>query len=201
MKKLVILLALPSVGCGYARDRFRDFGDMWRFEVSAGVGLQADVAVGELAHVGLGSSRRWSAGLQYGEFVAERRVEDHLPLSLVWSITGDDAEGVHWLRTGDATQSQHRCFAVVPGEFARGTHEKAPVHYWDLDVRVFAGVVGVEFGFSFGQFVDFVSGWFGADLGNDDGERRQGRRYWVPMTEGDFKRVEPPPEKVQASKP
>ncbi len=201
MKKLIILLALPSVGCGYARDRVRDFGDIWRIEGSVGVGVQADVTIGELAHVGVGSSRRWSGGLFYGDIQGERRVEDHLPLSLIWTVTAPDTESVHSLRYGDATQSQHRCFIAVPGEFARGTHEKPLIHYWDLEVKVFAGVVGIELGFSFGQFVDFLSGWFGADLGNDDGELRKGRHYWVPMTEGDFKRVEPKPEKVPPAKP
>jgi hypothetical protein len=196
MRRLIpILLALPGVGCAYAQDRFRDFADVWRVEVSAGVGLQADVAVGEVAHLGLGSSRRWSAGLRYGEVIGERRVEDHLPLSLLWWAAEPDASGVHQLRLGDATHSQHRCDAIVPGELLSGTLEKDPIHYWDIEVRAFVGVAGVEVGFSPGQFVDFLLGWFGIDIGNDDGPDRETRRYWRPLVEDDFKKREPPAER------
>jgi len=197
MKKLaaVILLALPASGCGgYAVDRVRDFGDIWRIELGAGGGLQADAAVGELLHLGVGSSRRWSLGWRYGEGCAEKRVEDHFPLSIVWSAVAPDTESLHSLRWGDGTQSQHRCSGIVPGELRHGSHEKASIHYWDIEVNVFALLVGANIGFSIGQFVDWITGFFGADLGDDDGERRPHRKYWKPIEE---KKDFDPPRQVQ----
>ncbi|MBI2931518.1 MAG: hypothetical protein HYY16_07685 [Planctomycetes bacterium] len=182
MKRLLIAwLAVPSVGCAYAGDRLRDFGDLWRVEFGVGAGIQADVTAGELAHVGVGSSRRWTAGFRYGEAVAEKRVEDHFPLSFVWTIVTPDTESLHSLRWGDATRSQHRCFWLLPGELKRGTYEKERIHYYDVEVSAFGVLVGVQLGFSLGQFVDWITGFFGADLGQDDGELRERPRYWQPI--------------------
>src|SRR5437763_906425 len=49
-------------GCSYAKARLEDFGDIFRLEGHAGYGLQAHANVGELFHLGAGSSRQWSAG-------------------------------------------------------------------------------------------------------------------------------------------
>jgi hypothetical protein len=59
----------------------------------------------------------------------------------------------------------------------------------------------VELGFSPGQFVDFLLGWFGVDIGRDDGTLRDMRRYWQPLTESDHKRIEPPPERGSPGRP
>ena len=43
-----------------------------------------------------------------------------------------------------------------------------PVEMFDIEVGVMAGFVSVHFGFSPGQFADFLCGWFGLDIAGDD---------------------------------
>lgn len=176
----VVLLSIPGVGCSYLGNRASDFGDIFRLELSVGVGLQAHVTATEIAHVGLGSSRRYSGGLRYGEFLGERRIEDHFPVSYIMTVADSTRESLHSLKWGPKGEEvQHRCYAVVPGQLHRSTWEKDPIHYWDIEVAVMAGVVGVEAGFSFGQLIDFLVGLFGFDLAGDDGrEGRQAKSYW-----------------------
>ena len=183
MRRLwALLLALPSVGCAYMGDRGADFADCFRFEGSVGVGVQANVAVGELFHLGVGSSRRWSAGWRYGAATTEKRVEDHFPLSYVWTLVAPDTESLHSLRIGeDAKTSQHRCYIVLPGELNRSLWKKDPLHYYDIEVGVMAAILGAQVGFSPGEFVDWLLGWFGADIAGDDGDRRAKKRLYRPI--------------------
>ena len=44
------------------------------------------------------------------------------------------------------------------------------LHAFDVEAHAFALVVGVRVGFSPGEFVDFVLGWFGLDIAGDDRE-------------------------------
>ena len=52
----------------------------------------------------------------------------------------------------------------------------AGLHALDIEAHVFAGLVGVRVGFSPGEFLDFLLGWFGADIATDD-------RAWAPPPE------------------
>ncbi len=183
---VIVLGAVPSMGCAYLRDRGRDFVDIWRVEGSVGVGLHAHVTATELAHIGVGSSRRYVAGIMYGEGTSERRIEDDFPLSYVWTIADPETESLHSLRWGNSNEgaAQHRCFWMVPGELNRNTYERDVLHYFDIEVGVFAAIVGFEVGFSIGELFDFIVGLFGFDLGNDDGnEARQAKRMWQKVPE------------------
>ena len=42
------------------------------------------------------------------------------------------------------------------------------VHLFDIEVGAFALIVGARAGFSPGEFLDFLLGWFGADIAKDD---------------------------------
>ena len=44
----------------------------------------------------------------------------------------------------------------------------AHVHAFDIEASVYAGVVYAKAGFSPGEFVDFLLGWFGVDIAGDD---------------------------------
>ncbi|MCZ6687975.1 MAG: hypothetical protein O7H41_00020 [Planctomycetota bacterium] len=50
----------------------------------------------------------------------------------------------------------------------RPMHRWARLHVFDVEVGVFIGVVGVRAGFSPGEFLDFILGWFGVDIAGDD---------------------------------
>lgn len=183
MRKLlaVVLLASAGSGCTYASARIRDLGDIGRLEVSVGVGLQAHANVGEVLQVGVGSSRRWAAGWQYGQGTAEERIEDHLPLALVRSWTAPETEALHSIEFGPPEDRvRRRDFMIVPGEVYRGDVERPGPLYYNLEVGLMAGVLGIEAGFSLGEFADFVFGFFGADISGDDDEvRRAQRKLWI----------------------
>jgi hypothetical protein len=182
MKPIAAIAALLALsGCGYLSDRGRDFGDIWRLEASVGAGLQANVNAGEFAHLGVGSSRRWSGGWAYGLATSERRSEDHFPLAYAWSILEPEVQGLHFLRIGDeAPRPQHRCAVVCPGVLSGGSLRKPPMQYWNLEIGVMALVVGVDVGFNPAEFLDFLLGIFVIDLGDDDEpEGRARRALWV----------------------
>lgn len=174
-----LLALLP--GCAYFEERAADLGDIVRVEGSVGVGLQANVNAGELLHLGLGSSRRWSAGWAYGFGTSERRVEDHLPLSFVTSLIHPDAPALHSYRVGPDDAPVHRCPIVAPVTFERGNIRKPSMQFWSLEVGVMALVIGAEVGFNPAELADFVLGIFGLDIGSDDDpDGRSRRRLWEP---------------------
>ena len=181
----LLLLAVPLMsGCAWLGARGRDAGDIVRVEGSFGVGLQANVNVGELAHLGLGSSRRRTAGWAYGFATSERRVEDHLPLSFVHSLIEPGAEALHSLELGEKDNPQkHRCAAVAPCTIEEGSITKPPLQFWNLEVGVMALFLGAEVGVNPAEFVDFLLGIFGLDIAGDDEEdARSRRRLWVPSS-------------------
>jgi len=185
MKPIAAIAALLSLsGCGYLAERGRDFGDIWRVEGSVGVGLQANVNAGELVHLGVGSSRRWSGGWAYGIATSERRREDHFPLSYAWSILEPEVQGLHTLRIGDdARRPQHRCAVLFPGALGGGALSKPPMQYWNLEIGFMALGVGLEIGFNPAEFLDLVLGLFTIDLGGDDDPQGRARRsLWIPSS-------------------
>ena len=44
----------------------------------------------------------------------------------------------------------------------------ARIHAFDIEASVYAGIVYARAGFSPGEFVDFLLGWFGVDIAGDD---------------------------------
>ncbi|HEY3227288.1 MAG TPA: hypothetical protein VGK61_09885 [Planctomycetota bacterium] len=184
MKRLWIFAAVPLLtGCGYLSQRARDLGDIFRVEGSVGTGLQANVTAGELAHLGVGSSRRWSAGWAYGITTKERRSEDHFPLSYAWAIIEPETAALHVLKIGEGQGlPQHRCPVLGPAGFSSGSFEKPPMQYWDLEVGVMVLAVGFEVGFNPAELLDFILGIAGIDIaGDDDAAGRARRRLWVPV--------------------
>ena len=55
-------------------------------------------------------------------------------------------------------------------QLAARARRKARVHTFDLEVGAFALILGARVGFSPGEFVDFLLGWFGVDIAGDDRE-------------------------------
>jgi hypothetical protein len=46
--------------------------------------------------------------------------------------------------------------------------KRVDVNSFDIELAVTAGIIGARAGFSFGQLADFLLGWFGADIAEDD---------------------------------
>ena len=177
LRRLTPLLLALATGCSYAGARVRDLGDILRLEGRVGYGLEAHANAGELAHVGVGSAREWNAGWIYGRGTSTDTVEHQFPVTIVRSFLAPEAEHVHSLDLGD--DGRHECFLIFPGGINPGGVEKVPSHFLDLEVGFLAGVVGLEAGVSLGETLDFLTGFFGVDFGDDDDpERRAYKGVW-----------------------
>ena len=182
LRRLILLLVLvPATGCAYSRDRFNDFTDMWRGEAKVGMGLQVDVQVGELVHLGIGSSHQYSYGFVYGEFDSGYRYEDHFPVSIINTFADPDRPQVHSFEMEmEDGIAQHSCYTLFPGENHGGDLRRSDIHYFDLEVNFLALIVGFQFGFSFGECLDFMLGWFGIDIADDDNPvERERHSIWI----------------------
>jgi len=151
---LLPLLLLASCGA-WGRDRLRDLGDVFTFEVAAGVGVSADVKATDLLHVGAGYAhgRKLSWRGRTAHVLWDREVG--LPGSaLLW--WGALADGQLW-RLGD-----------LHTDGAELLHGGSPWRIADLEVGVFAGFVGLRLGLSPGELVDLLAGLVGLDPAGDD---------------------------------
>jgi len=184
--------ALAAAGCSWAEQRALDFADIFRLEGQAGYGLQAHANAGELLHAGLGSSKTWGMGLVYGRVESNVTVEDHFPLSVVWTITDRTREALHSLPVGEeGRRGTHRCFILFPGGIGTGTVAKTDVHFFDVEAGFLAIGLGLEVGFSPGELLDWILGLFKFDdrwefldlSGDDDAAARDLKRLWIPRSE------------------
>ena len=89
---LWLIFSSFASGCSYASARAHDLGDIVRLEGHVGYGLQAHANVGELFHLGAGSSRQWSAGWVYGRVAHGTSTEEHLPLTAVYTLLNPEQD-------------------------------------------------------------------------------------------------------------
>lgn len=197
MKRLfALLLALPLGGCTYFSNRAADFGDMWRMNFETGVlGLEADVKLGELAHIGVGVKGFSRYGTTYlMEQESKDWAEVHLPVSLFYAF-GKEPFALHYVYAlGDTrtpwvwwwnpyVSAQDRCFLLLPPLTERQSSRRTLLHAFDVEVSAFVLIFGVEFGFSFGEFVDFLLGLFTIDIAGDDTPEGRAKRRLYELPE------------------
>jgi hypothetical protein len=197
MKRLLpLVLALPLAGCGYLKNRAHDFGDLWRVNVETGaLGLEADVKVGELAHVGVGQKGFSRYGTTYLiEQESKDWAEIHLPVSLFFAF-GKEPFALHYVYALGDTRStfvwwwnpyvsaQDRCFLLLPPLTEQKSARRTTLHAFDLEASAFVLVFGLEVGFSLGEFVDFVLGLFAVDIAGDDTPEGRAKRRLYDLPE------------------
>jgi hypothetical protein len=178
----------------YFGNRAKDFGECFRLNAGLGVGLGVDAKVAGLLHVGFSggvSSPRYSMGWRYGAPFAfglgdpgGSLIGDvHTPVSHYLA-----PDGYKWLlhmgeayptRPGGRRTSVHGCYWFLPAAFS-GVNKKwlwseqarpptwERLHIFDIELGATLGFVHAQAGFSPGEFVDFVLGWFGVDIADDD---------------------------------
>lgn len=173
-------------GCGYINARTADFADIWRANVETGaLGLEADVKLGELAHAGAGVKGFTRHGTTYMiEQESKDWAEIHLPFSLI-HLFGREPFALHYVYALGDTRSpfvgwwnpyqsaEDRCFLLLPPLTERQSSRRTLLHAFDIEASAFVLVVGFEFGFSIGEFLDFLLGLFTLDIAGDD--TREGR--------------------------
>lgn len=157
-RRAVLLSASLLASCAWASDRAADLADVFVLEASAGLGVAVDVKVTDLVHVGAGYAHARKAGLRGRQPVWMWDREVGLPASaVVW--LGALRDGELW-RLLD--------LHVDGAELWHGA--SSPWRLADIEVGLFAGVVGLRFGFSPGELVDLLAGLATFDpAGDDDG--------------------------------
>ncbi len=182
----------------YFANRARDLGECFTIQGGIGIGLGVDVRLAGLAHVsaGLGAQVPAMLGPVYGKFhpvaimnhtafggflsMGVVHLSDPGPrwrgeyfrhgcfalLPGLFSIIGwtdrnrrEDPE-MRWLWSADP-------FPEHPQEYPDYARW-ARVHAFDVEVTVMALLLGARVGFSPGEFLDFLLGWFGIDIAGDD---------------------------------
>ena len=179
---LGLLLCLCLIGCSpksYFKNRGRDFLDIVSADVSGGLGMGVH-ARAAVIHTGLGAAEMWHVGLQEKEDgtrnapgVRLEAQQDFLLWKREMALSGWDA---HLLTPGTkAPEDLHFCLGMIhlPGRGEHGRHiasdtETPWLDTLDLNLGVNVFFVGARAGLRPGQFLDFLLGWFGVDLGKDD---------------------------------
>lgn len=165
----IVLLAAGVTGCAstkaYLVDRGRDAADI--FSVSVGVGAGAKARVGPV-HVGLAAVHD-TVGLRGGEPFAVPILIDSLdPLDFDLLIFGGESQekaGFDRFKEFE-TEGGLQCFSTV---CSSTSPERPTLHPYYTEVEVAGGLgVTLRVGFNSGELVDFILGWFGIDIFNDD---------------------------------
>ncbi|MCE9581268.1 MAG: hypothetical protein K8T20_02000 [Planctomycetes bacterium] len=172
-------------GCAYMQDRGKDFTEIWRGGAGFGLGALAEVRVGDVLHLGAGGVAAGAEfGASYGSPMMEMDTEvifgPFHAASWIWHGTyGPWASRQCW----QTPPCQH-CLGVLP--VLTNHSVRTWMHRFDLEVRVTA-LVSIDVGFSPGEFVDFIVGWFGVEL---DPLKQDPPKGWTTGIPGPF---EPPP--------
>lgn len=173
MIKVLPLLLLVS-GCTSWSERGADFADCWKLEAHLTMG-GAWAQVGPIAQDGLGIPEgpfigATLVGWRYGYQLPRQEGHSSFPTQ-VYGLIGHASS----LTGAPGDPTSHGCFVLLPPLLSvEGVHAYV-LH--DFDLELGAGLIlGVTFGFSLGEFLDFLLGWFGIDLAGDDApEARRSR--------------------------
>lgn len=197
MHWILLALVVLTSGCSYLQDRGRDALDVIWVDYGWGFGLQADFQATDLVHSGLGGTIgtliSGKAGLRRGSYHnwAEPSVAFVLG-RLVYEGPFPDPTYRPSIRKGYLFNAIY-----LVKEYQKSSNEVEITHTswnprrpWlnalDVDVGVTA-LLATRIGISPGEFLDFLGGWFGVDVGADDGGNRRGRRRapesYVPVEE------------------
>lgn len=151
-------------GCGYLQDRHRDLLHVLWADIGYGLGLGVDFQITDAVHSGIAFNViTEKVGLQ--REIAKPWTEHGLAFLIGRSVVDGIKDGTT-IRDG---------FLFNRAAFSRPWPD-IPLHHnrqrpWlsflDVDVGVYA-LVASRVGFSPGELVDFLLGWFGIDIGADD---------------------------------
>jgi|GEM_PF-2029595 len=179
----------------YFLNRVRDFSECFIFEAGIGYGLDVHILCTDAISTGAGYSHTNVVGICHGKAYDGSNLHQGLPVSPFFAIFGSEGgfppiwitDGVAAVNpTGPAPKTNLpryntqsflfiNLLAFTSGDLEGGTGWRNKYYYpnedlavFDVEVAVTAGFFSLRVGFSLGQFVDFLLGWFGVDIGGDD---------------------------------
>lgn len=170
IRTALLLCLLPSCAAGtYLGDRGRDFADIFTLTGSFGPEISADAKLTDLAHLGVGIGGHVEGGIIKGEVGSAPVIMLGLPFApfiedgILYGRYVFTETGGAW----DDLDVQDECFIVHAIPIGETHPQRAWIDRFDLELGVTVGI-GARVGISPGQFLDFLAGWFGADLAEDD---------------------------------
>lgn len=198
---VVALVVASSVASGCASaatffgNRIRDLGEVVRVEAGVSPVLGVSVRAAGIVDVGLGGGQidpslglGWEYGFGYALGATTEQLgspprgrELGFPIQPLLSQAPFDGAITllgHFNETlgphgGGGHAARHACFFVLPAIELASHDMWLRVHAFDVEASVFLGAY-VRVGFSPGEFVDFLLGWFGLDIAGDDTTWRSG---------------------------
>ncbi|MBS3763968.1 MAG: hypothetical protein ACLFWL_13670 [Candidatus Brocadiia bacterium] len=189
IKKGIAVLALLLLGSGCASDRIADLKDCGRLSIGVGLGLSADVKIGDLTHPSLGlMSYTYRVGHENRDISGQwSEMEGAFPLVIVANRLG--AENPFFAsyiadttRKGGAggMEKFHRVGFWLPFErrkLDKGKLGLSPFNTaTDLQAGATLGIVSARAGINPLEIVDFLLGFVGLDIARDDEPRKKGKR-------------------------
>jgi len=169
-----IAALLAGSGCTYLRDRANDLLDPFRVDVGVGFGLYADARATDFVATGVGVHALHAAGW-HGRHVGTGELGG---LGLGLLMLGDAefamspllGEPASFVRAHDVVPGQLLVFACngMKCGLVRYTLAERGLHVADVGASATIGVVGVGLGFSPGELLDCLLGFFGIDIAGDD---------------------------------
>jgi len=184
----VVVLAVVGVGCRsvgrYFEDRARDFGDCFIAEFGYGLGLDVHVMLTDAISTGVGMGYARVVGVRHGVFYNAYNFHAGIPAWPFLLLFDSESRKEPWITDQAQTGISDDPIVVPPGYAARSVlfanislYERKPwragyrnemMAAFDVEVGAVLGFVAFRAGFSLGQFVDFLLGWFGLDIAGDD---------------------------------
>ncbi|MBI2919717.1 MAG: hypothetical protein HYY18_01380 [Planctomycetes bacterium] len=151
---LAAFVTLSFSGC--AAENLRDWSEVLIARGSVGLGARVDARIGGLMHPGLGGDVSLEGGLSHGPYAG---VHGSLDLLFFHSEQCQNAKS----SSGSGAARDCVCAGLaLPLATCEGPYNW--LHAADLEVSVFAGVVGIGIGISFGELLDAITNTFGLDL-------------------------------------
>jgi hypothetical protein len=181
-------LLIVAPGCGYFRDRARDFGDIIGFGVSPmGGGAGVRIGATRLLAVEVMAQKDETFVGRYGRSLRWRESSYGVPFSFVWVPALDDEKRPQRRWYDAFTTSRRRTFYADRGVEDRrytlfihsGAENERVLDALDVEagVSLFAGAIEVSI--RPGEFLDFLLGWFKIDLAGDDGVAETAKPFTV----------------------
>lgn len=167
---LPLLCAAAFAGCGsFGKDRALDFAQSFEFGAGWSEGLEVNLRATKVAQAGIGAYRGiYWAGLKDGVFDVwmEERSELGIGPLYIHEVFRSD--------THDLLGIQHPLFGD-PGfrEHSWDVKHLTDRDWFDFGATVNVALVGFNVAFKGAEFADFMGGWFGYDMLEDDVHTRE----------------------------
>jgi hypothetical protein len=145
----------------YWKDRGLDFIDCFKWSVGYGGGVDVHVKITEHFSIGFGGADTTNIGMNGRKL--EFTEQAHFGMLVLF-----DVYTIEYLRDKNFKREYISVFGIVIDDFKLIHRDTVVADRFDIEASATAILWNIRVGFRAGQFVDFLLGWFGLDIGYDD---------------------------------